>query len=171
MPDSAQDKPQVEEKPTGVTTLVIANHLTKDGVATSREVQKDEKGRFIKKVRPLPPTIEFTRMERKALLKAEKAGDETEYMKSFMNLVRISQYDGKDPKGMMAAVKAFEVIRGSALGKIAPSEQEMDKLTTQPVRVVIVTAPQLMHPEVQEDKRLSAKTKPSFIDAEVVQQN
>ncbi len=154
------------ENPSGVTTLTVRNP---DGL-THREVQKDSKGRFMKKVKPLPPTIEFTRAERKALLKASEDGI-TEYMKVFMNIVRIAQYDGDDAKCMMAAVKAFEALRLSALGKPAPSDQELDKLTTQPVRVVIVTAPQLMHPEVQPEKKLTDKTKPSFIDAEIVSQN
>ena len=163
MADS-EPKPIVTPLPEGVTSIVVANQH-----GALREVQKDTKtGQFIKKPKPLLPTIEFTRAERKLLNTASKTKEGlTEYMHAFLNLVRIAQYDGSDPKGMMAAVKAFEVVRLSALGKPAPSEQELDKLTNQPVKVIIVQAPQLMHPEVVDADKLVEKSKqPSF--AEVV---
>lgn len=69
-----------------------------------------------------------------------------------MNIVRIAQNEDSDPKAMMAAVKAFEVLRTSALGKPAPSEQELDKLTANPIKVVVIQAPKLMYPEVVEEK-------------------
>lgn len=145
-----------------VTSLVVRNP---DGI-TTREVQKDEKGRFIKKPKPLLPTIEFTRAERKALNAVSQTKEGlTEYMHAFMNLVRIAQYDGDDPKGMMAAVKAFEVVRLSALGKPAPSEQELDKLTSQPVKTIIVVSPELMNPQVVEETKAKVeKTQPSFAE-------
>jgi hypothetical protein len=65
----------------------------------------------------------------------------------------------------MASVKAYEIMMRRALGKEAPSEQELDKLTTQPVKVVVIQAPQLMHPEIQEEKPQEV-LKPSF--AEVI---
>lgn len=166
MADSeAKDKTQAEpENPSGCTSLV----RNVDG--TMREQPRNEKGQLMKKPKPLIPTIEFTRAERKALNKLSAEGDKTEYMKAFMNIVRIAQYDGDDAKAMMAAVKAFEAIRLSALGKPAPSEQELDKLQTQPVKVIIVQAPQLMHPDLQEEKR-ETKTKPAFADAVVIEQN
>jgi len=170
MDSEAQDKTQTDkENPAGSTaiTVVIKNPPDKNGVVTVREVQKDNKGRFLKKVKPLPPTVEFTRAERKALLQAGEQGL-TEYMQTFMNIVRIAQYDGEDAKSKMAAVKAFEALRLSALGKPAPSEQELEKLETQPVRVIMVTAPAGVRPMEEKPKE---KTKPSFIDAEVIQQN
>lgn len=151
------------ENPSGVTTIVVANQH-----GALREVQKDAKGRFIKKPRPLIPTIEFTRAERKKLnaVRSDKDGL-TEYMVAFMNIVRIAQNEDSDPKAMMAAVKAFEIMRQSALGKFAPSEQELDKLTNQPVKTIIVVAPELMHPEVVDgDKPVEKKSQPSF--AEVI---
>ena len=163
MPDS---EPKKEESK--VTAIMVRNP---DGVTVSERL-KDEKGRFVKKPKPLIPTIEFTRSERKKLnsVRQDKEGL-TEYMVAFMNLVRIAQNEDSDPKAMMAAVKAFEVIRQSALGKYAPSDQELDRLKVQDVKVIMVSAPQLMHPEVQEEKPKQLKEQPSFIDAEIVNTN
>ena len=132
------------------TALVIVK--TKEG--ETREMIRDTgSGKFVKKTRPLIPTIEFTRAERKKLnaVRSDKGGL-TEYLVAFMNIVRIAQCEDTDPKAMMAAVKAFEVIRQSALGKYATAEQDLDRITTQPVKVVVIQAPQLMHPDVIEEK-------------------
>ena len=152
--------------PEGTSLVIIRN---KDG--SVRESLRNEKGTFVKKPRPLIPTIEFTRSERKKLntVRNDKDGL-TEYMVAFMNIVRIAQNEDNDPKSMMAAVKAFEVLRTSALGKPAPSEQEMDKLTTQPVKVVVIQAPQLMHPEIQEE-RPQETLRPSFAEVLDVRTN
>jgi hypothetical protein len=170
MSDSEKEQPQaIPQKPPEGTSLVVIR--TKDG--GTREMLRNEKGTFVKKPRPLIPTIEFTRRERKTLnsVRSDKEGL-TEYMVAFMNMLRIAQNEDSDPKAMMAAVKAFEILRLSALGKPAPSEQELDKLTNQPVKVIIVQAPQLMHPDVVDaDKVRAAKTQPSFIDAEVIKQD
>jgi hypothetical protein len=162
MADSAEskDKPQAE-KPSEAIVVVVKNT---DG--SLRESLRTPNGTFAKKPKPLLPTIEFTRAERKKLnsVRSDKDGM-TEYMVAFMNLVRIAQYDGEDPKAKMAAVKAFEVIRLSALGKPAPSEQELDKLTNQPVKTIIVVAPELMNPQViNADKVVQKPRQPSFAE-------
>jgi hypothetical protein len=161
--DSKEQKPIAEPLPEGVTAIVVANQH-----GAIREALKDEKGRFVKKPKPLIPTIEFTRAERKKLntVRSDKEGL-TEYMVAFMNIVRIAQNEDTDPKAMMAAVKAFEIVRQSALGKFATAEQDLDRLTTQAVKTIIVVAPSLMHPEVIDaDKPVEKKTQPTF--AEVV---
>lgn len=58
--DSKEPKPIAEPLPEGVTAIVVANQH-----GAIREALKDEKGRFVKKPKPLIPTIEFTRAERK----------------------------------------------------------------------------------------------------------
>ena len=162
------------QNPPETTAITLRNP---DG--TLRQQLRGKGGTFVKKPKPLIPTIEFTRAERKALMKAAEDGISA-YMKCFMNMVRIAQYDGDDAKAMMAAVKAFEVLRLSALGKPAPSEQELDKLQQQPFQIVYIPTPAIMHPEVQEYKPEEDKKKPSFADgekqipiadAEVIQQN
>jgi len=155
----AENKKTQEPTPPESTALVVVR--TKEG-DTREMVRNTGSGQFVKKARPLIPTIEFTRQERKKLsaVRSDKEGL-TEYMVAFMNLVRIAQYEGDDAKCMMAAVKAFEVLRTSALGKPASSEQDLDRITTQPVKTIIIVAPPIMHPEVQEEKRSDEKTKPS----------
>jgi hypothetical protein len=46
----------------------------------------------------------------------------------------------------------------------------MDKLTTQPVKVVIINSPELMHPEVQEEKKAEVLT-PSFAQITEIRTN
>jgi hypothetical protein len=168
MADS-KDQPQaIQTLPEGTSLAIVK---TKEGGV--REMLRSETGKFVKKPKPLIPTLEFTRKERKILntVRSDKEGL-TEYQVAFMNLLRIAQNTDPDPKAMMAAVKAFEVIRQSALGKYSPSEQELDKFTNQPVKTIIVVSPELMHPQVvDESKKLAEKTQPSFIDAVVIQQN
>lgn len=166
MADSAEEKktPQMDkENPSGVTTLMVANqhgHI--------REMQKDEKGRFLKKAKPLIPTIEFTRKERKLLYKTREQGDKkgmTEHEIAFLNILKIAQNDDPDPKSMMAAVKAYEIVMRRALGKEASSEQDLDRLEKQAVTAIFVQAPNLMNPElVDGDKPKDARTQPSFAE-------
>ncbi len=137
MSDSAEPKPIPVETPPGTSLVIVP---TKEG--GTREMIRNEKGHFVKKPKPLIPTVEFTRAERKKLnaVRADKDGM-NEYLVAFTNLLRIAQYESTDAKEMMASVKAFEVLRTSALGKPAPSEQEMEKLQTQAVKVIVVQAP------------------------------
>ena len=166
MADSEKEPKPLPSLQEGVTSLVVRNPKDKDGVVTTREALKNTKGQFVKKPKPLLPTVEFTRAERKLLNSASATKEGlTEYMHAFMNLVRIAQNEDSDPKAMMAAVKAFEVLRTSALGKPAPSEQELDKITNQPVKTIIVVAPSLMHTEVVEEKpKTQKKELPSFAE-------
>jgi hypothetical protein len=161
-----EPKPLPQSLPEGVTSLVVRNPKDKDGVTTTREVLKNAKGQFVKKPKPLIPTIEFTRRERKKLYSPSKdKGKEglTEHDVAFLNMLRIAQNEDSDPKAMMAAVKAYEILMRRALGKEAPSEQELDKLTSQAVKVVVIQAPQLMHPEIIEEKPQEV-LKPSFAE-------
>lgn len=170
------------ENPSGITTIVVRNPINKDGIVTVREVQKNKEGRFLAKPKPLYPTIEFVRSRRKRLTQIRKdtgrfdgIQENLAIIEELLELIHMPIEYGKDglpdAKHMMAKTKAAEVILLYTEGKPAPSEQEMEKLQTQPVRVIMVTAPPLMHPEIREEKPREEKTKPSFIDAEVVQQN
>lgn len=158
-----KNKPQADLNPLPEgTSLVVVR--TKEG--GTREMLRNEKGTFVKKPKPLIPTLEFTRSERKKLntVRSDKEGL-TEYMVAFMNLLRIAQHVSTDAKEMMASVKAFEILRLSALGKPDPSEREMDKLTNQPVKTIIIQMPQLMNSEVVDDsKKAAEKKQPSFAE-------
>jgi hypothetical protein len=147
--------PEGTENPSGITTLTI----TRRGKPHTQ--QKDAQGKWLKKPKPLIPTVEFTRAERKALNKMRPEGM-TEYMKAFLNLLTMAQYDGDDAKMRMSAVQAFKELRLSALGKPAPSEVEMEKLQTQAVKVVIINSPELKTETVDGDKPKPEKKQPSF---------
>lgn len=137
MSDSAEPKPIPVATPPGTSLVIVP---TKEG--GTREMIRNEKGHFVKKPKPLIPTVEFTRKERKILSKIRSdKNNMNEHEVAFINILHIAQNEDKDPKAMMAAVKAYEIVRNSALGKIAPSEQEMEKLQTQAVKVIVVQAP------------------------------
>jgi hypothetical protein len=132
---------------------------------------RSEKGTFVKKSKPLIPTIEFTRGERKALARVREDGL-SEYMAMFMSMLRLAQYEpseDEDPNiikaKIMAKVKAAEWVRLSALGKPASSEQDLDRITTQPVKTIIVVSPDLMNPKVVDADQAVVKPKqPSFAE-------
>lgn len=167
------DLEEMKNVPSGVTALVVRNP---DGVTTSVRL-KNEKGQFVKKPRPLPDAREVTRLMRTLLNQAEGVydpetkrtkvlqGEKSRFRKMFDNMVRIASNDGDDPKAMMAAVKAFEVLALRALGKPSVSDEEMEALKVSGVKVILVQPPQLMHDEFKEDHK-----EPQFIQAEVVEE-
>jgi hypothetical protein len=163
MADSKEPKPLPAVLPEGVTTLVVANQH-----GALREVQKDAKGRFLKKAKPLVPTIEFTRKERKILCSPCEDKDwegMAEHEAAFRNVLRIAKHKSTDAKEMMAAVKAYEIVMRRALGKEATAEQDLDRLEKQAVTAIFVQAPQIMNPElVDADKAKEEKKQPSFAE-------
>lgn len=175
MADSAEDKKQPQtdpQNPSGITTLTIANQY-----GAIREMQKDSKGRFLAKKKPLIPTIEYVRARRKRLAKVREGTGRfdgmTESMAIMEELLEIVHMeiatDSKtglpDSKHMSAKVKAAELLHLITEGKPAPSEQELDKLERQPVTAIFVQAPQIMNPEVVDaDKQKEKSTQPSFAE-------
>ncbi|MGA7854808.1 MAG: hypothetical protein WCA15_15890 [Candidatus Acidiferrales bacterium] len=174
MDEDSKDKPQQDsQNPAGTTSIMVANqhgHL--------REMQKDEKGRFIAKKKPLIPTIEFLRGRRKRLMQVKN--NMTESMSIFEELLTLAHMEiPTDPKtGMPDAkwgnvkVQAIELIHLLSEGKHATSEQDLDRLTTQDVKTIIVVAPSLMHPEVIDaDKSVEKKTQPTFAEVTDIKTN
>jgi hypothetical protein len=175
MSDSKEITQTGSSNPSGVTTLTVRTRY-----GGLREAQKDSKGRFLSKPKPLIPTIEFVRERRKRLAKARKDGtgttEDIAILNELINLVNMPlATDAKtglpDAKMAMVKVKAAEVIWLFTGGKPATAEQDLDRLKTQDVKVIIVEAPQLMNPEIKTAEEPKIKTKPSFIDAEVIEQN
>lgn len=173
MSDLADEKKtnQTDPNPSGITSLTVANQH-----GALHEVIKDGKtGRFLAKKKPLVPSIEFTRKERKILYTVREQGDKkgmAEHEIAFRNILAIAQHESTDAKEMMASVKAYEVLMRRALGKEAPSEQELDKLERQPVTAIFVQAPQIMNPEVVDaDKQKEKSTQPSFAEVTRVTTN
>jgi len=65
---------EIKSIPPGTSLVVLKNPPKKDGTITTREQIKDEKGKFIKKVKPLIPTVEFVRARRKRLAQVRSDG-------------------------------------------------------------------------------------------------
>jgi hypothetical protein len=163
MAEDSKEVPQaLPQVPPEVSLVIIP---TKEG--GTREMLRGSNGAFVKKKRNVVPSIEFTRKERKILYSPNKAKDGmTEHEVAFRNILRIAQGEGVT-KEDMASVKAYEVMMRRALGKEAPSEQELDRMERQPVTAIFVQAPQIMHPEVVDgDKVKDVSKKPDF--AEVI---
>jgi len=68
--------------------------------------------------------------------------------------------------GLMAGAKAFETVEARAHGKVPDNEQTLEALQRQSIRVVVLGAPELMHPEPMTEEQLRGEvpTKPSFAD-------
>jgi hypothetical protein len=147
--------------PEGTSLVIIRN---KDG--STREALRNKNGSFVKKPKPIIPSVEFTRKERKILYGPSKTKEGlSEHEVAFRNILSIAQNTDTDPKAMMAAVKAYEIVMRRALGKEAPSDQELDKMERQPVTAIFVQAPQIMNPEVIDaDKVVEKKKKPDFAE-------
>ena len=165
MSDSEDKKsPQVLPitPPEGTSLVVIRN---KDG--STRQSLRSASGAFVKKPKAVVPSVEFTRKERKILYSPSKIKDGmTEHEVAFRHILSIAQGQSEsDPKADMASVKAYEIMMRRALGKEAPSEQELDKMERQPVTAIFVQAPQIMNPElVDADKYKEEKKQPSFAE-------
>jgi hypothetical protein len=73
--------------------------------------------------------------------------------------------------GLMAAAKAFETVEARAHGKVPDNEQTLEALQRQSVRVVILGAPELMHPETltEEQLRPAVPKRPSFADVPFIE--
>jgi hypothetical protein len=171
-----KDKPQVgKENPPGTHIILVRNPN-----GTMREQPVDEKNRFLRKPKPLVPTVEFVRARRKRLYSIRKDTGRfdgmTESMAILEELLEIVhmpiETDSKtglpDSKHMSAKVQAAELIHLITEGKPSPSEQEMDKLQTQPVRVIMVNAPDGVKPMEERPKE---KLQPSWAEVTEVRTN
>jgi hypothetical protein len=160
--EDSKDKPQAELKPPETSLVIIK---TKEG--GTREMLRTAGGTFAKKNKPLRPSIDFTRIERKFLGSPNKENPKlSEHEVAFRHVMSIAQGKGSsDPKADMASVKAYEVAMRRALGKEASSEQDLDRLEKQPITAYFVEAPRIMNPDIVDaDKIVEKKTQPNFAE-------
>lgn len=167
MADSEQKDPVVEaqpEKPVGPTAIIVR---TKHGGL--REALKDEHGKFVKKQRGMPETREVTRLIRNILNapvaidgKIDRKGKKA-IERMVDNIISIASYEGHDPKGMMAAVQAFEALMLRAHGKPKANEEEMEAMQLSGVKYVVIRAPELPNSEVVDAGEDKTPTQPSFL--------
>ena len=75
----------------------------------------------------------------------------------------------KDAKLSMASTQAFKELMLRAYGMPSRSDEELDALKEQGVKIVIITPPEeMVNKEVVEEKP-KEKLTPSFIEAEIVE--
>jgi hypothetical protein len=73
-----------------------------------------------------------------------------------------------DPKVMMASTAAFKELMLRADGMPSKSDEDLDALKTQGVKIVILQHPEIMDKNVYEDKPRET-LKPAFIEGEFVE--
>jgi hypothetical protein len=165
--------------PAPVKEIVVQNS---DGKTFSTRL-KGADGKFKAKEKSMPSSRELTRWGRNLLAQAEAGpdgkvikGTQTRHRKIFDNMVRIASYippdttsEGDKAKWAMASGKTMEILYRRFFGKETVSDEELEAVKQSGVKFVLVQAPTLINNVPKED--VKAPTKPSFVDAEVVQQN
>jgi hypothetical protein len=189
--DDSEKKPEGNpEKNPGPTTELVRNHFTGGLIQRERGIN----GKFLKKQKALPLTVDLTRLMRNLLNQAVAGPDgkmskgdksrnrnmlDTMYRYATMEAERplINKagepiiVDGKlltevDPKIMMAAVQAYKELMLRAYGKPSASDEELDALKKQGVKIVLIEAPpNMMNREIVEE-RPRETLKPKFIEGE-----
>jgi hypothetical protein len=173
--DSEPKKTQEPQLKEGEALAIVKNQH--GGLSTRI---RGSNGAFVKKEKPLPPVADFVRARRKAMLRKRPNTDLTEHQALFKELLTLAhapvEKDLKtglpDAKMVMAKLKAMELLLQYTEGKPMASELEKKNETTQPVKTVVVYAPDLMNPTVvdgdsRENEKKNRNEKPTFIiDAE-----
>ena len=192
MSDSVENPSELPVQKPAITEEII-----KRPEGTFVTMNRGEGGKFVKKARTMPKSLDVTRLMRKLLAspvansngKIDK-GAEARIKQMFDNIFEIAAtnpnqplkdklgnviYDeeGKvvtymDAKCAMASVQAFKELMLRAYGMPSKSDEEMEALKTQGVKIVIITPPaEMMNQTVKEDKPRERLT-PAFLDAEII---
>jgi hypothetical protein len=192
MADSEKEKPGSEKTPE-IHEELILHPESGEFVKANRKAN----GRFAKKSREMPSSLEVTRLMRTLLNQAETGpdghiikGSKSRFRKMFDKLLEIATCDfqqpvfdkfgnalvnedgtpmtQKDAKVMMATVQAFKELMLRAHGEAPKNDAELEALQTQGVKIVIIQPPaEMMNREVIEDSPRQA-LKPAFIEGEFV---
>jgi hypothetical protein len=192
MADSKKIQGQSEETPT-VSEEIILHHENDAPVRIAR----GKGGRFAKKTREMPSSLEVTRLMRNLLNSAERDDNgniikdaQSRFRKMFNAMYRIVTADieqpvldklghavllpdgkpliFKDAKIAMASVQAFKELMLRAHGAPSKSDAELEAMTTQGVQILIIAPPEMVNKEIKTEQQ-SEKLIPAFIDAEVVE--
>jgi len=183
--EETQGTPETPEKRKEPTAIVVRNGST----FTTR--LKDEHGRFIsRKKNKFTDAKELKKAMHKVFTSAEAdvhgnliKGGKAKWQKVLEALIDTASYVGdevaledgttkvvKDPKLAMAQVQAAKLLIQQFIGKEPVAPEEIDAMKTAGIKVVVVQAPELMNKESQPERK-EHPTVPSFLEAEVIQQN
>jgi hypothetical protein len=166
MADSAEQKPEgsAEEKSLVPQEITIRNP---DGTYGTR-LKDPTSGKFLKKHRGMPSSREMTKLGRKILTKRLKIDEHNytsvfEAMTQHMTDIARGVAEG-DPKAHMASVQAYKIVLERLIGKIPPSDEELEAQQSNGVRVIIIQPPKLMNDQLKENP-----PEPKFLPAEIVE--
>ena len=195
MSDSAAEKPSglPVEKP------AIREEIIKRPTGEFVTMNRGAGGQFVKKARTMPKSFDVTRLMRTLLStpvansdgKMDK-GAKTRFVKMFESVYTIVTTDPNQPvrdklgnvmydsetgkpvtmydaKIAMASIQGFKELMLRAYGMPSKSDEEMDAMKTQGVKIVVITPPaEMMNQTVKEDKPRE-RLVPAFIEGEVVE--
>lgn len=194
MSDSEEKTPELPVQKPAVTEAIIKR--PEGGFVT---MNRGEGGKFVKKARTMPKSQDVTRLMRKLLAspvanangKFDK-GAEVRIKQMFDNIFEIAATNPNQPlqdkfgnavldekgkvvtymdaKCAMASVQAFKELMLRAYGMPSKSDEELEALKTQGVKVVILQHPELMDKTVYEEKP-KPKLEPAFAEVTEITEN
>jgi hypothetical protein len=151
---------------------------------------RGEGGKFVKQPKNMPKSEDMTRYLRNLLNRAEAnedgvitKGSKSRISKVVNRIIKNAEMDPEqpvydkfgnishtaiDPKIMMASAQSFKEIMLRAYGAPSKSDEELNAMKLQTVKVIILQHPELMDKNVYEEKP-KEKLEPKFIDAEIVE--
>lgn len=183
-----QEKPE-EKKTPATSEEIVLHHKTGAPI----KIVRGEGGKFKKQQKSMPKTQDVTRLLRNLMLQPAapngKLGKESRsriraifdniydiavmspeqpVLDKFGNLVL--DKDGnivtvKDAKIAMAAVQAFKELGARIYGAPSKSEEELDAMKKDGVKIVVIAPPEMMNRDVVEEKPRE-QLEPKFIEGE-----
>src|SRR5271157_2313134 len=180
---AADSEMKTEEKPGEIPAKPSEEIIVRGNVTV--KIMRGEGGKFKRQPKAMPSSKEFTRLTRNYMLSMEvgkdgkiSKGSKSKYEQMCENIICIARRiptvlpNGdtikRDAKEDMAAVQAYKVITDRGLGQLPKSEEEIEAMQTQGVKMVIVLPPEMVNKEVIEEKPRE-KLVPSFIEGEFVE--
>ena len=183
----------------GPKVPVVSEEIVKKTTGELVKINRGEGGKFVKQAKTMPKSADVTRLMRKMLAapianadgKISK-GAETRFVQMFNNIYEIARTsphqpildkfgnaildeDGKvvtamDAKCAMASVQAWKELNLRAYGMPTKSDEELDALKTQGVKIVILQHPEMMDKNVVEDAP-RPKLEPAFAEVTEITTN
>ena len=192
MADDSVEKPS--EQP--VSKPAESVEMVRNNSKLSKRI-RGEGGKFVKQPKTMPKSEDMTRYLRNVLNRAEAnedgtitKGSKSRISKMTNNIIKNAEMDAErplidklgnlrldeegkvikvvDPKVMMASAQSYKEIMLRAYGAPGKSDEELNAMKTQTVKIVIMQHPEMMDKTVVEDKP-HEKPVPAFIDAEIIE--
>ena len=194
MEDSVEKTPEQPGTKAPVESVEMVRHNGK--VALTKRI-RGEKGQFVKQPKTMPKSEDVTRFLRNILNSAEgEAGGKitqksrSHIRKIALNIIKNAEMDAEqplrdklgnlvrdgdgkivtvvDPKIMMASAQNTKELMLRAYGAPSKSDEELNAMKMQSVKVVILQHPEMMDKNVVVDRPHEAPV-PTFIDAEIIE--